>query len=153
MSFICSTTEKKPKLFIRLILIHFISLLKDCLYYITDESFSGEGLMRAHPEHTKDISSSSVQTYRGKTNGTTTAEELVCIFGFHWSEDSLGYRLSSLCRCSSCLKVEMTKFLIKRLKGHLISLLSYWNTSVSSTEMLLCIFFRDTPPWLPIMTY
>lgn len=62
-----------------LILIHFISLLKDCLQYITAESFPGEGLMTAHPEHAKDISSLNAQTCREKTNRTRAAEEQ-CVF-------------------------------------------------------------------------
>lgn len=68
-------------------------------------------------------------------------------------EDSLGHRLRSLTCCSCCLQVEMTKSLINRLKGHLISRLLYLSTSVSSTEMLLWAFFRNTPQWLSIMAH
>lgn len=140
--------KRRNFFFIILILIHFVSLVKDCLYYMTNESFSREGLMRVHPEHAKDI---SAQMCGGKTNTTITSEEPMYILGLWWSKDSLRYRLTSLVPPVS--KQRWKKSLIKRLKGHFTSLLLYFSTSVSSTEMLFCAFFTDTPQWLPIMTH
>ena len=144
MSFICSTTEKKKLLFYHANGYPFYIFAQGLLvvYYrwILLWGRADESLPWAHKRHKL---LKVLRPVEGKQTGPQQLRSL-CVFLDFTEAKTLGYRLSSLTRCSSCLEAEMTVShkLIERSFDFTVALFEY--LCVLHWNVIVCLLQRPS---------